>query len=551
MTKIAFYCRTSTGEQEKQETINTQLEKLKTIYKGKNIVKIYKDDGFSGAYLQRPALNQLREDIKKKAFDVLALYSLDRLSRKTGHQLFLQDELKKNGVKMEILGESFKDTPQGELSNTILSAVAQYEREVIRQRMMDGIRRKIEGGVLIGCPPPYGYKLFKRDKDKRTEAFFKINPIEAKVIQELFNTFLKENSIRATARKVSEEKNYKGGYIQPNRVAEFLRDETYIGNFYYYKTTTFIKEDEGGKLKTIKTKKPKSEWRLFKIPPVIDKTIFDRVQEILGGIRKNYIKKTKHNYLLQGVIKCIHCGAYYGGRQNQLSSKGKRYFIYLCHKKKKPYLGEERCLSKSIGSLTIERQVWDYVKDLIGNPEKIKESVRELQEKREDKRKLNRETYNGLITEKKKIQVKKSKFLDLYGDDRYSREDLGLKIEELNNQERTLERDMGKALEELKQIDEANIIEKEIERLCLEFKDSIKNASFELKKMIIRKWIKEINITDEKKIVLKVRVPLSGATPFNLNEINSKSIMGERPIHFGIPLHSYIMEFEKVISMGK
>jgi site-specific DNA recombinase len=536
MRKVALYCRVSTHHQEKDETIQTQLSKLKKIYNKKEIVKEYKDEGYSGAYLQRPALNQLREDAKKGLFNVLALYSLDRLSRKTGHQLFLQDELKRYGVKIEILGESFKDTPQGEFSNTILSAVGQYEREMIRQRMMDGIRRRIENGTLIGCPAPYGYTLVKKDKSKGIEAHFEINPIEAKVIQELFHTFLNEKSIRATARKISEKKIYNGGYIQPNRVAEFLRDETYIGYFYYYKTRTYIKEDGEGRLKAIKERKPKSEWKLIKIPSIVDRTTFDRVQEILTEIKRNYIKKAKYNYLLQGLIKCIHCGAYYGGKPCSFS-KGRPYFVYLCHNRRKPRLGQKKCSAVSIGSLTIEKAVWDYVKALISDPEKVKKAIKELQEGRENKKAVNQRIYDKLMGEKAKIKVRKSRILDLYANEKMKEEDLSKQMEQYNNQEIAIDRQIEETKKELQMIDKTNEIEKEIEKLCLEYKDKIDNAPFELKKMIVRKWIKEINITDEKKIVLKVRVPIFERIPFNLSkQIPQEKHSGEvsSTLNFGV-----------------
>jgi site-specific DNA recombinase len=88
--RIAFYCRVSTAQQEKEETIEVQQLKLKEIYQGQNVVKEYSDNGVSGGSLDRPAMNQLREDAKKDLFDVVAVYSLSRLSRKAYHQIKLR-----------------------------------------------------------------------------------------------------------------------------------------------------------------------------------------------------------------------------------------------------------------------------------------------------------------------------------------------------------------------------------------------------------------------------------------------------------------------------
>jgi len=170
--KTCIYARVSTQEQQKSETIQTQLTKLRENYKEQNIVKEYIDDGWSGSCMSRPALNELRADAKKGMFNIIGLYSLDRLSRKVGHQLALVDEFKKEGVEIEVLGKKFEDTPQGEFSLIVFSAVAQLERAVITQRMLDAKYRKASEGKLIGCYPPYGYKLIK--KTEGNEAQFEI-----------------------------------------------------------------------------------------------------------------------------------------------------------------------------------------------------------------------------------------------------------------------------------------------------------------------------------------------------------------------------------------
>jgi site-specific DNA recombinase len=99
--KIALYCRVSTQEQGKKNTIETQITQLKERYK--DPVEVYTDIS-SGSYLQREGLNQLRKDAKKGLFDTIAVYSLDRLSRKLGHQIALIEEFEKQGIKIEVLG---------------------------------------------------------------------------------------------------------------------------------------------------------------------------------------------------------------------------------------------------------------------------------------------------------------------------------------------------------------------------------------------------------------------------------------------------------------
>ncbi len=178
--KIVLYCRVSTRQQEKEETIETQLEKLREAYRGEKIIKIYKDV-CSGAYLQRPGLNQLREDTKKGLFDIVAIYSLDRLSRKLGHQIALIEEFEKQGVKVEVLGEKYENSPEGILNRNIRGAFSEYERYRITQRMRDGKYRKAESEFVWGTPC-YGYKIVENNGKKCLE----INEQEAKVVRTMF-----------------------------------------------------------------------------------------------------------------------------------------------------------------------------------------------------------------------------------------------------------------------------------------------------------------------------------------------------------------------------
>ena len=87
------------------------------------------------------------------------------------------------------------------------------------------------------------------------------------------------------------------------------------------------------------------------------------------------------------------------------------------------------------------------------------------------------------------------------------KKDLDKKIEELNRQEEILDKQIKEAEKDIQKIKEINTTGEEVEQLCLRYRDIIKKADFKLKKKIVRKWVKEINITDEGNIIIKVRIP--------------------------------------------
>jgi len=516
MKKVALYCRTSTQRQEKDETIKTQLFKLREIYKKENIVKEYIDDGYSGTYLSRPAFNSLREDAEKGLFNVIALYSNDRLSRNDLHQRGLIEEFQKQGIKIEILGQELKtDTPADRFQVNVMGSISQYEREMITQRMRDGRYRKIKNQEFAVGTPPYGYKISKENEKARLE----INLREAKIVKEIFRIYIEEKSLGKTAERIYEvgyrsrtNKSFSGFMI-----GHFLKNETYIGNFYFGKTIACepkksIKVNKKSRTPLTSRKyKPREEWVLIKVPAIIDEDTFNRVQEIRKEMARSSLKPTR-NYLLQGLIKCPYCNFRYIGKMksksHRLESPNGSPFSYICPRragKRRP--DDHKCSSREISTKRLDSYVWGYVSALIQDKDKVINSVRLLKEKRKSEKDFNQRIYDSLITEKAKIKEAKNKIFGLYAYGEYKKEDLDYKLAELDNQENDLEKQIKEAEKKLLEIKETHSLEEEIERTCLEYQGKIKNANFELKRRILNRWVKEIVLPKEGGIKIVVRIP--------------------------------------------
>lgn len=543
MRKIALYYRISTQEQSKENTIETQIAKLKEAYKNEQVVREYKDI-YSGAYLQRPALNQLREDAKRGMFNVVATYALDRLSRKLGHQIALIEELENQGVKVEVLGEKYESSPEGILNRNIRGAFSEYERYRITQRMRDGKYRKAKEEFVWGSSS-YGYKIVKKNGKRQLE----INPTEAKVVQAMFRIYLEEYGLGKTAKRIYEmgfrartKREGQAISFSPFMISKILENETYIGNFYYGKTYPCEPENprkENRKYQLSSRKyRPKEEWKLMRVPAIIDQPTFDRVQEIKKEMAKSSLKPTRH-YLCQGLIKCIRCGYRYIGKMRSKSHREESpqgsHFYYLCPKKagrRRP--DESYCRSREISTRELDEEVWGYVSSLIKDKKKVRRAIKSLKEERERKREFNQKIYDSLITEKAKIKQKISKLLDEFAEDKLLKENLKEKVEELTSQQGDLGRQIEEVKKELARVDEIKVIEEEIERSCLEYRDGIDIADFDFKRRTLKRWVKEITLPDKGGIAVRVRIP-----------------QPEKPLKFTLPSikslqHTYTATSEEV-----
>ena len=141
----------STHDQE----VENQLEELRTYVAARGWeAHEYLDEGVSGSLEHRPALDDLIRDAKRRRFDVLVCWRLDRLGRSLKHLVTLLDELHELGVAFVSLGEGIDcTTPAGRLQLHILAALAQFERERIAERVRAGLARVRREGRRLGRPP--------------------------------------------------------------------------------------------------------------------------------------------------------------------------------------------------------------------------------------------------------------------------------------------------------------------------------------------------------------------------------------------------------------
>ena len=151
-TKAAIYARVSTFDQEPEN----QLAELRQYVTARGWSgHEYTDKGISGAKDKRPALDALIRDAKRRRCDVLVCWRLDRLGRSLKHLVTLLDELQVLGIAFVSLAEGIDaTTPAGKLQMHILAAIAEFERERIRERVMAGLQRARGQGRKLGRPRP-------------------------------------------------------------------------------------------------------------------------------------------------------------------------------------------------------------------------------------------------------------------------------------------------------------------------------------------------------------------------------------------------------------
>lgn len=462
--KVAIYVRVSTLSQlEEGYSIDEQKDKL-TSYcdiKDWSVYKIYTDGGFSGSNTDRPALEGLIKDAKRKKFDTVLVYKLDRLSRSQKDTLYLiEDIFIKNNIAFLSLQENFDtSTPFGKAMIGLLSVFAQLEREQIKERMMLGKEGRAKNGKSMSWTTiPFGY-----DYSKET-GILSVNPTQALIVNRIFTEYLNGKSVVKIIRDLNAEGHVGRKKPWGETITKYLlKNETYLGKS-KYKGKVFEGQHDA----------------------IISQELFDLVQlevekrQISAFEKYNNPRPFRAKYMLSGLMKCGYCGASLGLKYTRKDKNGISHHKYQCRNRHSKDL-EKRCESGWYSQEELEKDVIKELERLKLNPKYRNETLAKKEETikvEEIKKQLER------------INKQVSKLTELYLDEIITRKELDEK-----NAKIKMERQF---LEEQLENQKSNVLSIRKRKLTQLLKDfDVEKMSYEDASKIVKNIIKEIIVTKD------------------------------------------------------
>jgi site-specific DNA recombinase len=390
MKKAALYARVSSDAQQKEGTIESQVAELKRQIAVADhvLVKEYIDDGVPGPLLDRPALNQLREDAKRDVYEVIYFLDADRIARLVAYQTIIIEELLKCGKQIIIKGKDYINNPENKFTLQMLGVVAEYEHAKIIERTTRGRLHRLRQGELTST----GHRTFGYDYIRKTPtspAALVINEEQAAIIRTIFEMFASGNFGLVTICRYLEEQHIltcRGKALWDNdRIKGMLKNETYAGTRYFNRITAAKNAPQEGK-KLIRGRwlyRDREEWIPVKVPAIVSRELFDKVQECLAQHDERYCRPQTH-YLLSGLLQCGCCGSRGSSTRRwhkvpRPSGKISVYHqsSYRCIRRAEQNQHvknriEQPCHNSSIATHILEGKVFELIKETLLNPGKLR-----------------------------------------------------------------------------------------------------------------------------------------------------------------------------------
>lgn len=473
--KVAIYARVSTTNQaEEGYSIDGQIDSLEKYCEamGWDVYNKYIDAGFSGGSLNRPEMTNLINDVKHGLFDTVLVYKLDRLSRNVRDTLYLiKDVFNINKIDFVSIQENIDtSSAMGTLFLTLLSAIAEFEREQIKERMQLGkLGRAKSGKSMQWAKTSYGYDYIKET------GTLSVNPYQALIVRKMFKWYLSGMSITKLRDALNEqygqdkEWNYR-------TVRVILSNPVYCG-YNQFKGQIFPGTHEA----------------------IISEDDFNKTQEEIKTRQRTAAQRFnprpfQAKYMLSGIAQCGYCSAPLAIKLGMKRKDGTRLVKYECkqrHPRKTKgvtvYNNNEKCDSGFYFKDDIEHFVLTEISKLQTDSDYIDKLFANTNQET-----IDRASYQKQID---KLTAKISRLNDLYIDDRISLEELQKRSSDFMAERTALEKELDadssvKAVERKKDI-----------RRVLDTKD-IFSLDYEQQKAIARALISKVRVTSETIVIL-------------------------------------------------
>ena len=391
MKMAAIYARVSSEQQREEHTIASQTAALIEFAKTHELEVpkewVFEDEGYSGATLERPGLERVRDLAAEGQIQVVLAYAPDRLSRKYAYQILLIEELARHGVETLFVKAPQGASAEDQLLVQFQGMIAEYERAQILERSRRGKRHRARSGeISVMSGAPYGYRYIRKTDD--APASYAVIEAEARVVQRVYEMYTVEGlSIGAITRRLNDEAiptRKRCARWERSVVWAVLRNSAYRGVAYFGKTHIAARSRitrplrlRGGmsKRNSAGHERARDEWIEIPVPALVTEESFARAQELLQENKIRARRRTITPSIVQGLVSCQRCG-YAFSRTSTITSARKLHYYKCIGSDSWRKLGGPVCdNSRFVRQDLLDQIVWTEVIRLLEDPTLIQHEI--------------------------------------------------------------------------------------------------------------------------------------------------------------------------------
>jgi len=342
MRMAAIYARVSSEQQREENTIASQTASLIEFASSHDLQVpaewVFEDEGYSGATLERPGLERVRDLAAEGQIQVVLAYAPDRLSRKYAYQILLIEELARHGVETLFVKAPQGDSAEDQLLVQFQGMIAEYERAQILERSRRGKRYRAHSGeISVMSNAPYGYRYMR--KTDETPAAYLVEEAEAHMVRRVYEMYTVDGlSIGEITRRLNAEgipTRKLSARWERSVVWGVLRNPAYRGVACFGKTrasarTRVMRPQRRRGVTTPSStaghERPREEWIEIPVPALVSEESFARAQELLRENKVRSRRRTIAPSVVQGLVSCAKCGYAFSRTSTQTSARKLHYY---------------------------------------------------------------------------------------------------------------------------------------------------------------------------------------------------------------------------------
>ena len=483
---------------------------------------MFRDDGHSGARLDRPGLDALRDAVRDGEVEILGVLTPDRLARKYAYQVLLLEEFRRAGCAVAFLSRAISDDPGDQLLLQIQGAVAEYERALLSERFRRGKLQKARAGQFIGVHAPYGYRRLLRHDGMAGRLV--VDETEAEIVRMLYGWLTEE---RLTVRQILKRLNAGPWLPRCGRrpwaagtVHHMLSDPVYAGTAYANRYE-YIEASEpcggrepgrGGKGCRRLRLRPQEQWIPIAVPALVDRATAERATAQLTRNAALASRNSKrHDYLLRCLLTCGGCGLSMAGT-TKLTPRGVRRY-YRCGGKDCVRTGRAHpCPRACVDGEALDRAVWGHVRDLLADPDRLTAQFRHFAADADRNASREQGPERRLMARLDGLRRADARLLDAYQAEVISLEELTERRRQLAAQRCGLERQLERQRDLRRQRAEAQEVLLDLAAFCERVRGRLDEASFADKQAVLQLVVERV-IVHEDSLEIRHVIPLRSPPP--------------------------------------